>query len=210
MKNNNRLQILAENLERIRKEKGYSRKTLANVLGITEISYSAYERALREPDLSKIFALANYLKVSVTELVGEAEESPDNIRHFKKEFFRATRLANLAGCQLDPTPDGGIALTLIKDLIWKENTAAGFLPTLKIQSDKDFVQIINYIEETAIANNQTFDFVLRQFIHDADSKCQKQDAIQIKVELPAEDSETKEECIREIKNRMATFKGDSK
>lgn len=36
MKNNNRLQILAENLERIRKEKGYSRKIFANVLGITE------------------------------------------------------------------------------------------------------------------------------------------------------------------------------
>lgn len=207
---NNRLQIFGENLERVRKEKGYSRKELADVLGMNPIAYSAYERALRQPSLDKIFVLADFLKVPLTDLTGDASTQTDEKRYFKKEFFRTMKLANLAGCQLDPTPDGGISLTLIKDLIWKGNTAAGFLLTLKIQSDKDFVQIINYIEETAIANNQTFDFVLRQFIHDADSKCQKQDAIQIKVELPAEDSETKEECIREIKNRMATFKGDSK
>lgn len=204
-----RAEILGENLERIRKSKGYSRKTLADVVGVNAISFSAYERGLREPSLDKIFTLANFLGVAVNELTGDSNAIDDE-QFFKKDFFRAMRLANLAGCQLDPTPDGGIALMIVKDLILH---GAAIVPTLKIKNDRDFVAIVEYVEETAIRDNQTFDSVLRQFIQDTDRRWQAQHAIQVKVEKPAEEEkETFEEFQQELKQqtedyqkRLATF-----
>ena len=71
-------QILGENLKRIRTEKGVSRKELADTVEITEVNFGKYERGERLPPLDKIFAIADFLKVSVASLTGENNFS-DNV-----------------------------------------------------------------------------------------------------------------------------------
>lgn len=55
-------------LKNVRREAGISRKTLAEVLGMTVSSYSYYERDEREPPFKKLCKIADVLDVSLDEL----------------------------------------------------------------------------------------------------------------------------------------------
>ena len=63
-----------ENLREARKEAGLTQKRLAELLGISQQSYSDYENNRTFPDESTLIKLANALNVSVDYLLGRTDE----------------------------------------------------------------------------------------------------------------------------------------
>jgi len=56
------------NLKRKRKEKGYSRKQMAEKLGVSIHSYEAYEKGVRNPLLETTLKILNVLDCKMEEL----------------------------------------------------------------------------------------------------------------------------------------------
>lgn len=70
----------SENLKKFRRAKGLTQQQVANELGITKATYSGYETGRREPDVSKIKALARLLDITGDDLIGTEfakEKSPE-------------------------------------------------------------------------------------------------------------------------------------
>lgn len=110
-----RAEILGENLLRIRKEKRYSRKELAEIARVTENNFGLYERGKILMPLDKIFALASFLKVSVTSLIGEngyadnfsnVDKGNLNTKISQMLYQRALKLANDAKVQVEEYDNG--------------------------------------------------------------------------------------------------------
>ena len=57
-------------LKAIRRERGQTQRELAEYLGMKIRSYQFYEGGEREPPIDKLIAIADYLDVSIDELVG--------------------------------------------------------------------------------------------------------------------------------------------
>ncbi len=64
------MEILAERLLTLRKERKLSRQTVADAIKISVRSYQRYENAEREPTASVMVALADFYGVTLDELVG--------------------------------------------------------------------------------------------------------------------------------------------
>lgn len=204
-----RAEILGENLERIRKAQGYSRKTLADVVGVTEIAFGAYERGIRQPPIDKIFTLADFLEVCLTDITGESATTTDE-RFFKNRFFRAHQLITLAGYRLNPLADDSFELDVYPRSFWQNHGEAEYVPTLQIKNDRDFVAIIEYVEETAIRDNQTFDSIMRKFVGDIGTIRHQRQQRYLKTIAPyirkADDgTETKEEFLREVTHQHEDY-----
>jgi len=60
----------AKNLKEYRLSMKYTQAEMAHFLGMTERGYRYYENGQREPNLSTLVIIADYLKVSLDELVG--------------------------------------------------------------------------------------------------------------------------------------------
>ena len=61
-------------LQRIRKAKGMSQKELADALGVTQGTISAWESGRWNPTIERVRAAAKVLCVTVDELIGEPLE----------------------------------------------------------------------------------------------------------------------------------------
>lgn len=59
----------SKNLRRIRKERMLSQKELANSIGVSQITISAWERDERYPTIDKVYDVARILKVSADALI---------------------------------------------------------------------------------------------------------------------------------------------
>lgn len=57
------------NLRKIRKEKKLSQKELADGIGVSQITISAWERSDRYPTIDKIYDAARFLHTSVDKLI---------------------------------------------------------------------------------------------------------------------------------------------
>jgi transcriptional regulator with XRE-family HTH domain len=66
-------QILAENLRRIRLEKGLSQEKLGELSGLHRTYVGSVERAERNVSIDNVEALAAALEVSVVTLLGEVK-----------------------------------------------------------------------------------------------------------------------------------------
>lgn len=62
-----------ENLRYYREQRGYSSNELANLLGIPYTTFKGYENAGREPKYETLCRIANILKVSIDELLGNID-----------------------------------------------------------------------------------------------------------------------------------------
>lgn len=166
-------QILGENIEKCRKSLGYSRKTLADVLGVHEMAFGAYCRGVREPSLDKIFKLADFLKVPVAELVGE-NYLKDGDKYFEWRLRRATRLCTLANYTVECENNGTVSVTLENEtfkgspyeIIENERL---MIPAFRndfisIRSREDFVEVVEHVEEKMIEKNSTFDTAFKNFM----------------------------------------------
>lgn len=59
-----------QNLKRYRLELGFTQKAMAQQLGISERGYRYYEMGTREPNLSSLVKIADFLGLSLDDLVG--------------------------------------------------------------------------------------------------------------------------------------------
>lgn len=65
--------IFGQRLSELRKERGYTQKTFAQELGVTERCIRAYENGTRHPDFNGLITLADYFDVSLDYLVGRSD-----------------------------------------------------------------------------------------------------------------------------------------
>lgn len=66
--------ILADNLKRVRAERGYSQEKLAEIVDLHRTYISGIERGTRNVSLRNIEKIAQALDLSVVELLTEPEE----------------------------------------------------------------------------------------------------------------------------------------
>ena len=59
----------SEKLVQLRHNKNVSRKTIAQILEMTEVAYGCYERGERMPNIDKLCKLADYFEISIDELL---------------------------------------------------------------------------------------------------------------------------------------------
>lgn len=76
-----------ENLKKSRIQKGFSQKQMAELLGIAPSTYSLYESGKREPDVSKIHAIAKILHIS-GDLLLFGEENPFGEKDEAMELYK--------------------------------------------------------------------------------------------------------------------------
>lgn len=77
MKNNKLLQTLGKRIAELRKEKGMSQEDFAEVSGKMINTISNIERGLSDPKVSTLEALAQALKVDITDLFTNIVEKPN-------------------------------------------------------------------------------------------------------------------------------------
>ena len=83
---------IAENIVRIRKEKGVTQEEMADFLGVTKASVSKWETGKSMPDIVLLPTLAAYLGMTVDELLGY-EPQLDNeeiLEIYKKLMYEFT------------------------------------------------------------------------------------------------------------------------
>ena len=68
------MEILAQRLCALRKERKLSRKDVSERLEIAERTYQRYENAEREPTASVLIKMADFYGVTIDYLVGRTEE----------------------------------------------------------------------------------------------------------------------------------------
>lgn len=66
--------MFADNLKRLRQEKGLGQVELSQELGLSKGIISLWENGLREPTMSSLIILAKFFAVSIDYLVGLDEE----------------------------------------------------------------------------------------------------------------------------------------
>ena len=177
-------QVLGENLKRIRLEKGVSRKELAEKLGITEIAVGQYERGDRQPQLDKIFAAADFLKVSVVSLTGENDFS-DNVPNVEKIVddkifeYRLQRAYQMARDFLDSLynaepnfdKEGRIVIFTPAKVQYK-NGVVSYLSddkgnignSVAFKSKADFVKVMEQAERDALRQRIEINSAFRQIV----------------------------------------------
>ena len=69
---------MLENLRTLRKQKGFTMKSIGEVVGVAEPTIASYETGRREPPLDVLCALADTLDVSLDYLVrGKEKDRPE-------------------------------------------------------------------------------------------------------------------------------------
>lgn len=74
---------IANRLQKLRKEKGYSQEQLADLLGISRQAVSKWERAEASPDTDNLICLAKLYGISLDELLN-TDQSIEDIRNDNK------------------------------------------------------------------------------------------------------------------------------
>jgi putative transcriptional regulator len=70
--------MFSENLKNIRKQKGLSQEELAERLHVVRQTISKWEKGLSVPDASFLIRIAEILETSVSTLLGDTVEPPEN------------------------------------------------------------------------------------------------------------------------------------
>ena len=68
------MEKLSSRLQRIRKERSYTQKQVADGIGVVEQHYQQYEYTDIVPSLKTLWALADFYDVSLDYLVGRTDE----------------------------------------------------------------------------------------------------------------------------------------
>lgn len=79
---------IAEKLKKIRKERGFTQKRLAEKAGLAEVTIRQYESGKREPKFKMVEKLAKALEISAAELTGDYSPSADLPEQIQKQLNR--------------------------------------------------------------------------------------------------------------------------
>ena len=144
-----RAQILGENLERIRKAKGYSRKQFAEMFGAGVDLIGLYENGKRLPPLDKIFRLANLLDVSITDLTGDNPNAEIN-----KRYQKALDIAELIFI-FEPKIDEDGRITVYSSTKTEYNTDGSVshfhgYNAIAFKNKEDFINVMEQAERIAL------------------------------------------------------------
>lgn len=79
---------IAEKLKKIRKERGFTQKRLAEKAGLAEVTIRQYESGKREPKYETVEKLAKALEISAAELTGDYSPPADLPEQIQKQLNR--------------------------------------------------------------------------------------------------------------------------
>lgn len=118
----------ADNLMRMRKEKGLSQEALGAKIGVTRQTVSKWETGETTPELNKLIELSQFFEVSLDELVGkEPAEKNTPIRHigipFHYEYVSKRKIRGVPLVHVNL----GIGLRKAKGIIAIGNIARGVI-----------------------------------------------------------------------------------
>lgn len=85
----------SENLKRIRETKNKKQKEIAQLIGVSEPTYSNYENGKREPNILTIKKIAKALNVSGDELLGIRPKGKSNLLLNNKEMSHINKYREL-------------------------------------------------------------------------------------------------------------------
>ncbi len=90
------MEKIGTQLKWIRNRKGISQKELAEKLHVRRQTVSSYERGISTPDVYTLIAMADYLDVSMDELIGRKWEDKyqkvDSKHQIRLDFMRNRRM----------------------------------------------------------------------------------------------------------------------
>ena len=171
-----------KNLAALRKSQGLSRKDLAKILKVSEVTISSYERGLRQPNFETLVRLAEYFYVSVDELIG----------HFEEYIIEQYRLENAIKLLLNVgyikrTSPIAYALYVRNDEEKFTKDADGNVKVINEGNDvvcfggaTDLIDFAESIQRTANSSQKTFEQV---FEEKANSLFQDADAVKAGTEI---------------------------
>ncbi len=79
--------MFSQNLQKLRAEKNISQEQLADKIGVSRQSVSAWESGKSSPELEKLIALSELFEISLDELTGEISTKKANLN--KKEYEKS-------------------------------------------------------------------------------------------------------------------------
>ena len=163
-------QILGENLKRIRLDKGVSRKDLAAVLIVSESIIGQYENEKKLPPLDKIFTIADFLNVPITDLTGGNPNFIEN-KIFEYRLQRAYQMArdfldSLLNAKLNFDKEGLVVVHSPEKITYKNGVASfhGGYNSVAFQNKLDFVNVMERAENDALRQRIDFNAAFRQIV----------------------------------------------
>lgn len=153
-----RQRIFGENLERLRKQKNLSRKELAEAIGVTENSMSAYALGRRSPTIDRLFSLAKVLDVTMAELLGEAPAVEDK-KVFRYRVQHAAKLIQAADFipSISSREEPVILIGAFREFIrTKDEVTLAPSTVIKFKNVDDFVNAVEQIELDAVQRECDF------------------------------------------------------
>ena len=76
----------SERLKKLRKEAGFTQVDVASKLGISQQAYASWERGIKKPTQDNLVRIAQILNVSVDYLVGNLQETSDELDNIELLF----------------------------------------------------------------------------------------------------------------------------
>ena len=155
-------ETFGENLKRLRQEKKYTRKDLAEKIGVAAITLAGYETGIRAPSLEKLISIADFFEISLDSLFGR-DDLPDT--EFQKKnlewrFKHAEKLVMLSGLLVETCQRQIVVMfddAFIDDefTIYERGTDIG---NHKYFSSKTaFVEFVETVEREAVRQNKPFE-----------------------------------------------------
>lgn len=156
-------QKLGSEIEKRRKERGLSRRELAALIGVNEISFGAYATGTRLPSVDKILTLAKALDCSITDLVGDNPARSWAQKEWKKRLENCLITAQSAGYLAVPREKDGKIIMFPPDKIIQNADGELVNESREVifASDITFVTAFEEILKIAIARSD-----LRQIADD--------------------------------------------
>lgn len=76
----------SERLKKLRKDSGFTQVDVAEKLGISQPAYASWERGVKKPTQENLVKIAQILNVSVDYLVGNSQETLDELDNIELLF----------------------------------------------------------------------------------------------------------------------------
>ena len=129
---------------------------------------------MKQPPLERIFELANFLKVSVSSLIG-VNDYPANVpdieeiigrKIFDYRFEQAMNVASDAGYFPTKDKDGKILLSIPSEIVHEKDGALSFKDgkNIKIRDTRSFICFVEEALERAVGGDITFNKAFHKFL----------------------------------------------